>query len=214
MSRPATLSSLDLPAALATLAERDAVLGEAIKSLGPLTLAPGYTTPPWQRLLSAIVYQQLSGKAAATILARVLALYRTGRFPAPSEILTTPLERLHGAGLSRAKTLAIRDLAARTLDGTIPTLAQARRLPDEELVERLTVVRGVGRWTAQMFLIGGLGRPDVLPADDLGVRKGFQRVYRTRRLPDHERIVRQGRRWAPYRSIASWYFWRAADEGQ
>jgi DNA-3-methyladenine glycosylase II len=214
MSRPNTLASLDVPAVIATLAERDPVLGEAIGTLGPFDLAPGYSTPPYRRLLSAIVYQQLSGKAAGTILSRVLGLYGAGRFPSPAEILATPIERLRGAGLSRAKTLAIRDLAARTLDGTVPTLAQARRLPDEELIERLIVVRGVGRWTAQMLLIGGLGRPDVLPADDLGVRKGFQRVYRTRRLPEPARIVRRGRRWAPYRSVASWYFWRAADEGQ
>ena len=213
MSRPATLASLDLATALTSLTAGDPVLGRAIAALGAFSLAPGYATPPYQRLLSAIVYQQLSGKAAATILSRVLAIYGTGRFPAPAEILETPIERLHRAGLSRAKTLAIRDLADRTLDGTVPTLAQARRIPDEELIERLVAVRGVGRWTAQMFLIGGLGRPDILPADDLGVRKGFQRIYRTRRLPEPARIVKQGRRWAPYRSIASWYFWRAADEG-
>jgi DNA-3-methyladenine glycosylase II len=213
MSRPATLASLDLSTALASLTTRDPALGRAIAVLGPFSLAPGYATPPYQRLLSAIVYQQLSGKAAATILSRLLAIYGAGRFPTPAEVLRTPIERLHRAGLSRAKTLAIRDLADRTLDGTVPTLAQARRIPDEELIERLVAVRGVGRWTAQMFLIGGLGRPDVLPADDLGVRKGFQRVYRTRRLPEPARIMKQGRYWAPYRSIASWYFWRVVDEG-
>jgi 3-methyladenine DNA glycosylase/8-oxoguanine DNA glycosylase len=162
-------------------------------------------------LLRAIVYQQLSGKAAATIFSRVLAIYGRGRYPTPGELLQTPVEQLRAAGVSRAKSLAMRDLAARTLDGTVPGVAAARRLDDEALVERLVAVRGVGRWTAEMLLIGGMGRPDVLPALDLGIQKGFQITYRTRRLPSPERILRHGRRWRPFRTIASWYMWRAVD---
>ena len=206
-----TLATLDLDAALASLGAADPDLGRIIRTVGPFALQHRPTVTPFRELLRAIVYQQLSGKAAATIFSRVLAIYGRGRYPTPGELLQTPVERLRAAGVSRAKSLAMRDLAARTLDGTVPGVAAARRLDDEALVERLVAVRGVGRWTAEMLLIGGMGRPDVLPALDLGIQKGFQITYRTRRLPSPERILRHGRRWRPFRTIASWYMWRAVD---
>lgn len=206
-----TLATLDLDAALASLGAADPDLGRIIRTVGPFALQHRPTVTPFRELLRAIVYQQLSGKAAATIFSRVLAIYGRGRYPTPGELLQTPVEQLRAAGVSRAKSLAMRDLAARTLDGTVPGVAAARRLDDEALVERLVAVRGVGRWTAEMLLIGGMGRPDVLPALDLGIQKGFQITYRTRRLPSPERILRHGRRWRPFRTIASWYMWRAVD---
>lgn len=162
-------------------------------------------------LAESIAYQQLTGRAAATIFSRVLALYRPKRFPTPEDVLATADEALRSAGLSRAKVVAVKDLARRTLDGTVPTLAKLRRLDDEEIVERLTVVRGVGRWTVEMLLISRLGRPDILPAHDYGVRKGFQRAFRTRGLPTPAQVLRRGERWRPYRTVASWYLWRAID---
>jgi len=211
MPVPVTLATLDLDAALEFLGTTDPDLGRIIRAVGPFALRHRPTETPFRELLRAIVYQQLSGKAAATIFSRVLAIYGRGRYPTPGELLQTPVERLRAAGVSRAKSLAMRDLAARTLDGTVPGVAAARQLDDEALIERLVAVRGVGRWTAEMLLIGGMGRPDVLPALDLGIQKGFQITYRTRRLPSPERILRHGRRWRPFRTIASWYMWRAVD---
>jgi 3-methyladenine DNA glycosylase/8-oxoguanine DNA glycosylase len=142
----------------------------------------------------------------------VLALYHPRSHPRPEDILATPDDRLRGAGLSRNKTLAVKDLAAKSLDGTVPTLARLKRLDDEEIVERLSSVRGVGRWTVEMLLIFRLGRPDVLPATDYGVRKGFQRTFRTRGLPSSAQVLKRGERWRPYRSIASWYLWRSLEK--
>jgi len=175
-------------------------------------MRPEPTQSLFAALMEAIVYQQLSGAAAETILRRVVALYRPRRFPRPQDILDTPVERLRGAGLSAAKTLALRDLAARTLDGTVPPMARVRRMSDEEIIERLTLVRGVGRWTVEMLLLFRLGRPDVLPLGDLGVRKGFARAFNRRGLSDPRVLSRRAERWRPYRSVASWYLWRALDE--
>jgi DNA-3-methyladenine glycosylase II len=211
MPTHATLDALDLDTALEFLTEADPDLGRTIRAVGPFGLKHRPTEAPFRELLRAITYQQLSGKAAATIFGRVLSIYGKGRYPTPQELLDTSPDRLRAAGVSRAKTLAMRDLAARTLDGTVPTAAGARRLDDETLIERLVAVRGVGRWTAEMLLIGGMGRPDVLPAHDLGIRKGFQLTFRTRGLPLPARVLRHGRRWQPYRTIASWYLWRAVD---
>jgi 3-methyladenine DNA glycosylase/8-oxoguanine DNA glycosylase len=173
-------------------------------------------SPPWGQslfdaLLRSIVYQQLSGKAAATILSRVVALYAPASAPDPAAVLATDDAVLRSAGLSRNKGAALKDLARHALDGTIPSLAEARALADDELVDRLTVVRGIGRWTVEMLLIFRLGRPDVLPVDDLGVRKGFQRAYGMRRLPAAVTLTRRAERWRPYRSVASWYLWREAE---
>jgi len=197
------------------LASADPALGRVIARVGPFPLeAP--TLSPFAYLLAAITRQQLSGKAAATIHARVLALYPRDRVT-PERLAATPDDRLREAGLSGAKTLAVKDLAARALAGEVPTRARLQRLPDEEVIERLTAVRGVGRWTVEMLLMFYLGRPDVLPVDDLGIRKGFVVAFgRPRRrdaqgLPHPDAIRRRAERWRPWRSIASWYLWRALE---
>lgn len=188
---------------------RDPVMRALIEHAGPFALAPRRQKAPFPSLLRAIVYQQLSGKAAATIHGRVLELFPGRRHPTPAEFLDLDEQHLRGAGLSRNKLLAARDLAARVLDGTVPSLRALRRMHDEEIVTRLTAVRGVGRWTAEMLLIFTLGRPDVLPLNDLGVLKGFTRMYGGE--PDPARLAKQGESWRPYRSVASWYLWRAAE---
>ncbi|MEP6687006.1 MAG: DNA-3-methyladenine glycosylase 2 family protein [Gemmatimonadales bacterium] len=194
------------------LTEADPRLAELMARAGAFTMRPEPTQSLFAALLESIVYQQLSGRAAATILGRVLRIYRPRRGPRPQDILDTPPELLRAAGLSAAKTLAIRDLAARTLDGTVPGMARVRRMDDEEIIERLTTVRGVGRWTVEMLLLFRLGRPDVLPLGDLGVRKGFARAINRRGLADPRVLLRRAERWRPYRSVASWYLWRALDD--
>jgi len=193
------------------LSDADPVLGALIERVGGYELRPAPTQSLFAALTRAIVYQQLSGAAASTILGRVTALFAPRRFPTPRDLLAMPEARLRGAGLSAAKTLALRDLAQRTLDGTVPSMALVRRLGDEEIVERLTRVRGIGRWTVEMLLMFRLGRADVLPVSDLGVRKGFARTYRKRKLPEPVVIQRHAERWRPYRSAASWYMWRALE---
>jgi DNA-3-methyladenine glycosylase II len=193
------------------LSEADPRLGELIARAGPFTMRPVPTQSLFHALVEAIVYQQLSGKAAETILGRFIAIYRPRRFPRPENVLGTPHARLRTAGLSNAKTLAVLDLAAKTLDGTVPRMAQVRRMGDEEIIERLTQVRGVGRWTVEMLLLFRLGRPDVLPLGDLGVRKGFARTFGRRVLAEPAVMSRRAERWRPYRSVASWYLWRALD---
>jgi 3-methyladenine DNA glycosylase/8-oxoguanine DNA glycosylase len=193
------------------LAGADPVLGTLIERVGGFGLTPIPTQSLFAALARAIVYQQLSGAAASTILGRVTALFAPRRFPVPRDLLAMPEERLRAAGLSAAKTAALRDLARRTLDGTVPSMALVRRLSDEEIIERLTRVRGIGRWTVEMLLIFRLGRPDVLPLGDLGVRKGFARTFRKRGLPTPTVIQRHAERWRPYRSVASWYMWRALE---
>lgn len=209
---PVTLRQLHLPSVLDHLAAADPDLAIIIGATAPFAMVPRDRRPPYQELMKAIVYQQLSGQAAGTILRRVLALYGPhGRFPSPEAILATPEGRFRAAGLSRAKTAAVLDLAAQAVTGVVPRLSEARRMEDEDLIARLVQVRGVGRWTAEMFLMFGLGRADRLPADDLGVRRGFMKMQGMRRMPSPERLRRHGRRWAPYRTVASWYCWRAAD---
>ena len=193
------------------LAEADPRMGALIARAGAFTMRPEPTQSLFAALLEAIVYQQLSGKAAATILGRVVALYRPRRFPRPQDIIGTSPERLRAAGLSAAKTAAIHDVAARTLDGTVPPMGRVRRMPDDEIIAQLTTVRGVGRWTVEMLLLFRLGRPDVLPLGDLGVRKGFARAFDRRALTDPLVLSRRAERWRPYRSVASWYLWRARD---
>ena len=160
-------------------------------------------------LLRAIVYQQLSGKAAATILGRVLALY-DDRYPTAGELLATPEEQLRAAGLSRQKLSYMRDLARHVQDGSLP-IDRLHELRDEEIIVALTAVKGIGRWSAQMFLMFRLGRPDVLPDIDLGIRKGVQRAYRMRQLPPPKKVQALGARWSPYATYACWYLWRSLD---
>src|SRR3954453_4190521 len=193
------------------LVAADPQLGDLIARVGSYRMRPQPTHSLFTALLRSIVYQQLSGKAAATILGRVNRLFAPRRFPTPGELLRIEPERLRQAGLSAAKTAAVRDLAARTLDGTVPPLARIRRMEDEEIIERLTVVRGIGRWTAEMLLMFRLGRPDVLPVTDLGIRKGFALTFGVRRLPAPATITRRAQRWRPYRSVACWYLWRALE---
>jgi 3-methyladenine DNA glycosylase/8-oxoguanine DNA glycosylase len=193
------------------LTEADPQLGTLIQQVGQFRLRPEPTQSLFLALLRSIVYQQLSGRAAATILGRVHQLFSPRSIPTPRALLELPPERLRQAGLSAAKTLAVRDLAARTLDGTVPSLARIRRLDDEEIIDRLITIRGIGRWTAEMLLIFRLGRPDVLPLTDLGIRKGFGRTFRRGRLPTATMMIRRGERWRPYRSVASWYLWRALE---
>lgn len=193
------------------LSRADRHLARVIRRVGCFPTKRQKPQPPFASLLQSIVYQQLAGAAAATIFGRVKALGASG-FPAPEEILKTDETRLRGAGLSRQKIAAAKDLAAKTLDGTVPTLAKLRRMREEEIHERLIQVRGIGEWSVQMFLMFRLGRPDVLPIHDLGIRKGFQLVYGHEDVPKPQLILEHGERWRPYRSIASWYLWRAADE--
>ena len=192
------------------LAQADPVLGQLLARVGPITLQPR-RLPPYQSLVQAIIYQQLSGKAAATILGRFKALFGECKFPSPAQVLSTPPEQLRSAGLSRGKASYVQDVAAKAAAGRLPTLRQCHALTDAELIEQLTAIKGVGRWTAEMFLIFNLGRADVLPVHDLGVRKGFQVAYRKRSLPDPEQLERFGARWKPYRTTAAWYLWRALD---
>lgn len=200
----------DLAAATAHLADRDPVLGALIEQVGPCGLRLRPQVEPFAALLRSIVYQQLSGKAAATIYGRVVALF-SAQHPTPSELLDLPEGALRGAGLSRAKTAAARDLATHTLAGNVPDRAALDELGNDAIVQRLTQVRGIGPWTVEMLLIFYLGRPDVLPATDLGVRKGFMQAYTLDELPHPADLHAHGAAWSPYRSVASWYLWRAAD---
>jgi len=203
-------------AAARELAARDAVLARVIDQVGPPRIRPPQRTP-FEALTRAITFQQLSGKAAATIYGRFLALYGDGDGQGdgqlePEAVLATPIEGLRRTGLSAAKAASIHDLAAKVVDGTVP-LDRVSRVPDEELIERLLVVRGIGRWTAEMFLIFQLRRLDVWPVDDLGVRKGYARTYGIpdKDAPAPKELVALGDPFRPYRSIAAWYFWRALD---
>ncbi len=193
------------------LARQDPVLAKLMRRSIPFALTPVKTQSIYHALAESIVYQQLSGKAASTIFGRFVKIYRPKRFPVPQALLDTDDETLRGAGLSRNKVLALRDLSARVLDGTVPKLAAARRMPDEELIERLTTVRGIGVWTVEMLLMFRLGRPDVLPCGDLGVQKGFALTYGLKQLPKPKKLLAHGKRWRPFRSVASWYMWRALE---
>jgi DNA-3-methyladenine glycosylase II len=164
---------------------------------------------PYHSLVRAVVFQQLSGKAAETIFGRVVALFPDTDFPEPEDLIKATPEALRGAGLSRQKTAALKDIAAKRLEGVIPPARSLHRLSDEEIIERLTAARGVGRWTVEMYLMFTLGRPDVLPIDDLGVRKGAEKLFRREFTPKD--LGKYGERWAPWRSAAAWHLWRVVD---
>jgi DNA-3-methyladenine glycosylase II len=209
----------DAALACQQLAEADPKLGELIQRAGPFALRLKSQHSPFEALLESIIYQQLHGKAAAAILRRLLSAFGE-LHPAPEHLLEAPDDLLRAAGLSASKAKALRDLAAKTIDGTVPTLAQIRRLSDTEIVERLTQVRGIGVWTVEMLLMFRLGRPDVFPITDYGVRKGFALTFN--RLPKNKPfdasmlakpgpMVRRAEKWRPWRSVASWYLWRACD---
>lgn len=202
--RPAT--------AVARLKAADPALAAIIEAVGPFRMELKVSRSLFGALAEAIVYQQLSNKAAATIYGRVEALYprATAGFT-PRHVLATPDEGLRDCGLSRAKVLAIKDLAQRAAGGELPTLEQAQALADAELIERLVKVRGIGRWSAEMFLMFRLGRPDVLPLDDYSLRKAYAKAFRKRALPSPLALEKTGEKWRPYRTVASWYLWRALE---
>jgi DNA-3-methyladenine glycosylase II len=192
------------------LSAADKVLGRMIRKVGPYTLRQDRKCTPYESLVQSVAYQQLTGKAAATILGRVKALF-PGNFPTPEALLQIPDEQLRGAGLSRAKVLAVKDIAAKTVEGVVPSRAVIEKLSDTEIIERLTTIRGVGQWTVEMLLMFRLGRPDVLPATDYGVRKGFALTYNLSELPAPKALLVHGEKWRPYRTAASWYLWRALE---
>ena len=218
--------SYDSAEALHHLSAADPKLARLIQRV-PFTLRIASAQSPFEALVEAIVYQQLNGKAAATIhrrliesFAPVLTLEVAGAHPTPQQILDCPNAQLRAAGLSGNKSLALRDLAAKTIDGTVPTLARIRRMSDDAIIEHLTQVRGIGKWTVEMLLIFRLGRPDIFPTSDYGVRKGFALTFGKLKpsdkvtpadLPTPAVMETRAKRWQPWRSVASWYLWRACD---
>jgi DNA-3-methyladenine glycosylase II len=222
----------DTAAALAALSAADTKLGKLIARAGPFTMRISPKQSPFEALTESIIYQQLHGKAAATIHARLLRSFSDlahmadpreplqHRHPTPQELLDAPNEQLRSAGLSANKTLALRDLAAKTLDGTVPPLTKIRKMSDSDIIQHLTQVRGIGKWTVEMLLIFRLGRPNILPTSDFGIRKGFALTFlglkpNTKLTPallaTPEQIERRAKKWAPWCSVASWYMWRACD---
>ena len=197
--------------ALAFLTQNDKTLAHLILRVGPCTLIPKNGRSPFESLVRSVVYQQLNGTAAASILARVKALYPGRRFPKPQDLLATPDEQLRRAGLSRAKTASIKDIAQKTLAGIVPGSRAIVEMSNEEILQRLTALRGVGPWTVEMLLIFTLGRPDVLPVTDYGVRKGFALTYGWKELPKPKELQEFGERWKPHRTTAAWDFWRALE---
>lgn len=192
------------------LARVDRVMAGVIRKVGPCTLRPTRESP-YESLTRAVAHQQLHARAAGTILGRFVALYDGKKFPDPRDVLNTHHARLRSVGFSRNKVSAIRDIAAKARDGIVPTRAQARRLDDDALTQRLTEIYGVGRWTVEMLLIFALGRLDVLPVDDFGVQCGLRAAYKLPRRPTRADFERITACWRPYRSIGSWYLWRVAD---
>jgi len=190
----------------------DPALAEVIASVGPFAMQIKSSRSLFGALAEAIVYQQLSNKAAATIYGRVEALFpRAKKGFTPRHILGAKDEALRSCGLSRAKLLAVQDLARRVHADELPTLEAAAALDDEALIERLVTVRGIGRWSAEMFLMFRLGRPDVLPLDDYSLRKAYAKAFGKRKLPTPEALARHGEKWRPYRTVASWYLWRTLE---
>jgi len=192
------------------LSESDPRMAELIARSRRYDIAASASVRPLDALAESIAYQQLSGKAAAKIWSRVRALYPR-KYLDPNLLLATPDEQLRTAGLSRSKIAALKDLAAKTIDGTVPSARALSRMSDDEIIARLTMVRGIGRWTVEMLLLFNLGRPDVWPVHDYGVQKGFAKTFRRRKLPTPKQLLKFGERWRPYRSVAAWYFWRALD---
>ncbi len=193
---------------------KDARFAALIKRVGRPRLDIQRQRSPYEALVRAIAHQQLHGRAAEAILARFSALFPDGAFPEPAAVMATADTALRGCGFSAAKILAIRDICAKALDGTVPSRRQSHRLSDEALVERLTAIRGVGRWTVEMLLIFTLGRPDVLPVDDFGVREGYRVLYGLDTQLKPKAMGEIGLAWAPHRSLATWYLYRAAEEAK
>ncbi|MFL1462875.1 DNA-3-methyladenine glycosylase family protein [Roseococcus sp. DSY-14] len=189
---------------------RDPLFRPLLKRIGPCALLPE-PREPYEALVSAIAHQQVHGNAARAVLGRLRGLH-PGGFPPPRVVLDLPPEALRGCGFSMSKVAAIRDIAEKAQGGLVPTLEEAATLEDEALVQRLVAIRGVGRWTVEMLLIFTLGRPDILPVDDFGVREGFRILTKAEAQPKPRELATIGAAWAPWRSVAAWYLWRAADE--
>jgi DNA-3-methyladenine glycosylase II len=193
---------------------RDRAMARLIRRVGPPRLAAEIDrrSSPYEALMRAIAHQQLHGRAAAAILARFIELHPgCDGFPDPAMVLAHPETALRGCGFSAGKVASLRDICAHALNGTIPTRRGATRLTNDALIERLTAIRGVGRWTVEMLLIFSLGRPDVLPVDDFGVREGYRMLHGLDTQPKPRALAEIGAAWAPYRSLAAWYLWRAAE---
>ena len=205
------LALLDMKQALKHLAGSDPRFAALIDRSRRFDVVANELVRPFDALAESIAYQQLSGKAAATIFGRVRALYPRRKWLDPALVLKTPDETLRACGLSRSKVAALKDLAAKALDGTVPSSRALARMTDEEIIQRLTAVRGIGRWTVEMLLLFELGRLDVWPVSDYGVQKGFAKTFGRRKLPTPKQFQKIGEKWRPYRSVAAWYFWRALD---
>jgi 3-methyladenine DNA glycosylase/8-oxoguanine DNA glycosylase len=201
--------AFDLQEALRHLCERDEQIKRLVAETAAFQIDVENAGSPYEVLLESIAYQSISGKAAATIYGRIKALGENGRAPAPEEMLKISTAKLRKAGLSGAKAAGMKDLAKKATAGIVPTYEEALKLSDQELVERLVSVRGIGAWTVEMFLIFRLGRPDVLPIHDLGVKKGWSVAYGKTHMPTPKELLEFGERWRPYRTVASWYMWRA-----
>jgi DNA-3-methyladenine glycosylase II len=212
MKAPAPRRPKKLRPAEHHLSRTDPRLAALIARVRPFDVVARPLVRPFDALAESIAYQQLSGKAAATIFGRVRALYPRRKWLDPKLVLATPDEKLRACGLSRSKTAALKDLAAKTLDGTVPSGRALARMSDDEIIQRLTTVRGIGRWTVEMLLLFELGRPDVWPVADYGVQKGFAKTFGRRKLPTPKQFLKIGEKWRPYRSVAAWYFWRALDQ--
>ena len=205
------MKTVDHALAAQHLAKTHPRFAELIARAKPFASPATVLVRPFDALAESIAYQQLSGKAAATIWGRVRALYPRRKWLDPKAVLATPDETLRACGLSGAKTRALKDLAAKTIDGTVPSGPALARMDEEEIITRLTAVRGIGRWTVEMLLLFDLGRLDVWPVNDLGVQKGYAKTFGKRKLPTAKEFQRIGEKWRPYRSVAAWYFWRALD---
>jgi DNA-3-methyladenine glycosylase II len=199
------------PAAHKRLSASDPVMRRLIREHGKCALTPETRRSPFQSLVQAVAHQQLNSTAANTILRRFIRLFPGRRFPRPEDLAGVTDAQIRACGFSFAKIKSIRDIAAKTLSGVVPTSPQIAKLSDDEIIARLTEVRGVGRWTVEMLLIFQLARPDVLPADDFGVRTGFRHAYRKRDLPRVKDLLAFGERWRPHRTTAAWYLWQAAN---
>ncbi len=198
-------------AALKHLSAVDPVMKKLIAKVGPCRLAHEPWRSPFQSLVQAVAHQQLNGTAAETILTRFKKLFPKRRFPKPEDLAGVTDEQIRACGFSFAKIAALRDIAAKTLDGTIPSSREIDKLGDEEIIDRLTAARGVGRWTVEMLLMFQLGRKDVLPVDDFGVRTGFRVAYQKRAMPKPKALLAFGKKWRPHASTAAWYLWQAAN---
>ena len=199
------------PAAHKHLAASDPVMRRLIREFGPCALEPETHRSPFQSLVLAVAHQQLHAAAANTILTRFRKLFPHRKFPRPKDLAGVTDGQIRACGFSLAKIKAIRDIAEKTLAGVVPPSRQIVTLSDDEIVARLTEVRGVGRWTVEMLLIFQLGRPDVLPADDFGVRTGFGQACQKRDLPKAKDLLAFGECWRPHRTTAAWYLWQAAN---